>query len=34
LWTALPQKSDYWTTFEANCLSTPKINLTDWIGIQ
>ena len=24
---ALPQKSDYLATFEANCMSAPKINL-------
>ena len=26
---ALPQKSDYSVTFEANCVSAPKINLTE-----
>src|SRR6185369_1291079 len=30
---ALPQKSDYSATFGANCISAPKINLTDWIGV-
>src|SRR5689334_5066568 len=30
----MPQKSDYFATFEANCVSAPKINLTDWTPIQ
>ncbi len=32
--TALPQKSDYSATFGANCVSAPKINLTDGTGVQ
>ncbi len=31
---SLPQESDYLATFEANCISAPKINLTDWTGVQ
>jgi hypothetical protein len=31
---ALPQKSDYSTTFGANCISAPKVNLTDETGVQ
>lgn len=31
---ALPQKSDYWGTFEASCISAPKIILTDWIDFD
>jgi hypothetical protein len=25
----LPRKSDYWAIFGANCISAPKINLTE-----
>jgi len=31
---ALPLKSDYGATFEANAVSAPKSNLTDCMGIQ
>jgi hypothetical protein len=31
---ALPQKSDYSRTFRANCISAPKINLTDGISFS
>jgi hypothetical protein len=31
---ALPQKSDYSATFGADGISAPKINLTDWMGVQ